>query len=372
MPPTDFLPPDSQIEVYAEARRDMEICNACRYCEGYCAVFPAMELRRAFTDGDLDYLANLCHDCRGCYHACQYAPPHPWGLNLPRALADLRAETYAEHVWPPALARAFATNGTVVSAALASAISLLLAACFILVPADVLLRPHAGPGAVYDVIPWAVMSALAVATLLFAVFALWRSVQNFWRATGGGTPNFADWRHAAGDVLTLRNLGGGGHGCNDRDERFSTIRRWFHHAMFCGFALCFASTCAATFFADVLGEPAPYPFLSVPVQLGTVGGVLMLIGVAGFFWLRVTADPGPVLPRLLGGQMALLMLLKTVAGTGLLLLALRATPAMGVLLAIHLGAVFALFALLPYSRMIHGPFRAAALLRDAMERRAKK
>jgi citrate/tricarballylate utilization protein len=23
-----------------EARRQMEICNACRYCEGYCAVFP--------------------------------------------------------------------------------------------------------------------------------------------------------------------------------------------------------------------------------------------------------------------------------------------------------------------------------------------
>ena len=41
----------------------MEICNACRYCEGFCPVFPAMEQRRAFSDGDLGYLANLCHNC---------------------------------------------------------------------------------------------------------------------------------------------------------------------------------------------------------------------------------------------------------------------------------------------------------------------
>jgi MinD superfamily P-loop ATPase len=45
----------------------MEICNACRYCEGFCAVFPAVELRREFSAGDLSYLANLCHGCRGCY-----------------------------------------------------------------------------------------------------------------------------------------------------------------------------------------------------------------------------------------------------------------------------------------------------------------
>jgi citrate/tricarballylate utilization protein len=44
-----------------EADRLMTICNACRYCEGLCAVFPAMEMRRTFAAGDLNYLANLCH-----------------------------------------------------------------------------------------------------------------------------------------------------------------------------------------------------------------------------------------------------------------------------------------------------------------------
>ena len=93
-----------ETEAIVEARRLMAICNACRYCEGYCAVFPAMELRRGFAAGDLSYLANLCHDCRGCYYACQYAPPHEFALNLPQTLAKIRTETYEEYAWPRSLA----------------------------------------------------------------------------------------------------------------------------------------------------------------------------------------------------------------------------------------------------------------------------
>src|SRR5919201_1573331 len=62
----------------------LEVCNACRYCEGYCAVF----------------LANLCHDCRACFYACMYAPPHEFGVNIPRALAEVRERTYAEYALP--------------------------------------------------------------------------------------------------------------------------------------------------------------------------------------------------------------------------------------------------------------------------------
>ena len=91
-------------ETVAEAQRLMQICNACRYCEGYCAVFPAIELRRTFSTGDLGYLANLCHDCRACYSACPYSPPHEFSLNLPQTMAKLRAETYAEFAWPRSMA----------------------------------------------------------------------------------------------------------------------------------------------------------------------------------------------------------------------------------------------------------------------------
>ena len=47
----------------AEVGRIMKICNACRYCEGFCAVFPAMTRRLEFGGADIHYMANLCHNC---------------------------------------------------------------------------------------------------------------------------------------------------------------------------------------------------------------------------------------------------------------------------------------------------------------------
>src|ERR1700733_14831580 len=97
----------------------MTICNACRYCEGYCAVFPAMEQRVTFGPDDLRYLANLCHNCAECYYACQYAPPHEFAVNVPKTLAGIRLESYQHYAWPAPLAAAFRKNGTVVSLLLA-------------------------------------------------------------------------------------------------------------------------------------------------------------------------------------------------------------------------------------------------------------
>src|SRR5213594_676594 len=93
----------------------MMVCNACRYCEGYCAVFPALERRRIFNQADLTYLANLCFDCRDCYYACQYAPPHEFGVNIPKLMADLRADTYREFSRPAMLSGLFQRNGLAVT-----------------------------------------------------------------------------------------------------------------------------------------------------------------------------------------------------------------------------------------------------------------
>ena len=94
-------------EILTEAERIMTICNACRYCEGICAVFPAMERRRTFSDKDLIYLSNLCHNCRGCYYACQYAPPHEFKVNVPKTLQKLRVKSYVQGVWPSFLTGLF-------------------------------------------------------------------------------------------------------------------------------------------------------------------------------------------------------------------------------------------------------------------------
>jgi citrate/tricarballylate utilization protein len=347
----------------------MVICNACRYCEGYCAVFPAMELRRGFTSGDLSYLANLCHDCRGCYYACQYAPPHEFALNLPQTLAKIRTETYEEYAWPRALAAVFQRNGMFVSLLTALAIAIVLALATWLQPSAGLYATHTEPGAFYAVIPEAVMIGVGVATFGFALLSLAMGFANFWRDTGGGAiaqarPLFM----AAIDVLTLRNLGGGGHGCNNRDEAFSQARRIAHQALFYGFVFCFASTSLAAFYEHVLGRLAPYPFMSLPVLLGTVGGVGMLVGIAGLVSVKLKSDSAPAAKAVLGADYALLALLFLASLTGLVLLVLRDTRAMGVLLALHLGVILSVFLTLPYSKFVHGIYRSAALLRHAAER----
>jgi citrate/tricarballylate utilization protein len=95
----------------AEADRIMQICNACRYCEGFCAVFPAMNRRLTFNEADLNYLANLCHNCGACLPACQYGPPHQFMVNVPQTLARVRVETYKNYAWPRAFGALYQKNG---------------------------------------------------------------------------------------------------------------------------------------------------------------------------------------------------------------------------------------------------------------------
>src|SRR5690606_29071556 len=108
----------------AEVARVMQICNACRYCEGFCAVFPAMTRRLEFGKADINYLANLCHNCGACLHACQYALPHDFDVNVPKAMAKVRMQTYTDYAWPPALGNLYKRNGLTV--AIASALALIL------------------------------------------------------------------------------------------------------------------------------------------------------------------------------------------------------------------------------------------------------
>ncbi len=357
-----------ETEAVADARRAMEVCNACRYCEGFCAVFPAMELRRDFSGADLSYLANLCHGCRGCFYSCQYAPPHEFGINVPKSLAEVRHESYEQYAWPQPLARLFPRNGSIVCLVAAFGVALVLILTELLQSPDTLFGVHTAPGAFYAVIPYGAMVAVASVTFVYALVALAMSAANFWRSTGAGPPGFGAIARGLHDAFTLRNLGGGGDGCNYPDEGFSGTRRWLHHAMFYGFLLCFAATSVATIYHHWFGWIAPYSLASAPVLLGTLGGIGMMAGTIGLIWMKVIADPMPAARAVLGGDYALLFLLLLVAATGLLLLGVRDTAAMGITLAIHLGFILSLFLLMPYSRFVHGIYRLAALIRAAMER----
>jgi citrate/tricarballylate utilization protein len=137
--------------------------------------------------------------------------------------------------------------------------------------------------------------------------------------------------------------------------------------VFYGFALCFAATTSAAIYEHLLHRVAPYPFWSVPVVLGTVGGMALLVGSGGLFLFKWVSDTAPANRRFRGMDLFFSMLLFQTSLTGLLLLALRDTSAMGVLLAVHLGLVLALFFVLPYSKFAHALYRYAALIRNAIE-----
>jgi citrate/tricarballylate utilization protein len=361
----------AESDALQDARRQMAVCNACRYCESYCAVFPAMAMRRDFTAGDLTHLANLCHGCKGCYHACQYAPPHAFDINIPKTFAEIRQQSYAEHAWPPAMGRLFERNGTLVVLLTALLVTLVLAGAVALHDPSVLYAPQRGEGAFFRIIPLWLINLLAGSTFLFSLVALTMGGLRYWRGTAGGAGPVAPaaTKDAALDILTLRNLGGGGHGCNDIDESFSQKKRWMHQALMYGFLLCFAATSVGFFYHHLFGWHSPHAFLSLPVQLGSWGGVLMCLGAAGLIRLKIVTDPVPVARKFLGGEYAILFLLFLIAATGLLLLAVRHTGAMGLVLALHFGLVLSLFVALPYSKMVHGLYRGLALLRHAQEKR---
>ena len=354
-----------------EVARQLQICNACRYCEGFCAVFPAMTRRLEFGKADIHYLANLCHNCGACLHACQYAPPHEFAVNVPQAMAKVRLQTYTDFAWPPALGVLYQRNGLTVSLALAVALSGFL---LVALARNGTLWGGELRGNFYALFPHNTLVALFAPVFLFAVLALGLGVRRFWRevtpATTGQPVAAPALAEASYDALRLKYLGGGhGEGCNNADDAFTLSRRHAHHLTFYGFMLCFAATSLATLYHYAWGWVAPYDLPSLPKVLGVAGGISLALGTASLYRLNLLRDPQHGDPAQKPMDLGFIALLFFTSVTGLALWLARATPALPALLAVHLGVVMALFAALPYGKFAHGVFRMAALLRYAVEKR---
>jgi citrate/tricarballylate utilization protein len=357
--------------ILEEADRLMTVCNSCRYCEGLCAVFPAMEMRRSFSDGDLNYLANLCHGCGACYVDCQFSPPHEFNVNVPGTLAVARNESYAAYAWPPAFAGAFARNGVVISVIAALSVAAFVFGFAAFHDRQVLFGIHTGPGAFYKLMPHNAMAALFGAALLYAIVALIMSVLAFWRDIGepvGMKLDVKSLLQAIRDAGELRYLDGGGVGCFGEGDQPTDRRKLYHHLTFYGFALCFAATCVGTLYHFLLAREAPYAWWDLPVVLGTLGGIGLLIGAAGLLAAKLRRDPVLVDEQRYSMDVAFILMLFLTSLTGMALLLWRETSAMGPLLALHLGVVFALFITMPYGKFVHGIYRFVALVRYARER----
>lgn len=358
----------------AEVNRQMQICNACRYCEGYCAVFPAMTKMLEFGKADIHYLANLCHNCGACLHACQYAAPHEFAVNVPEAMAKVRLKTYIDYAWPAKLGSLYEKNGVVLSVASALAIAFFLTLA--LISQDTLFLSVEG-GDFYQIFPHNTMVIMFGSVFGFSVAALLIGIVKFWRNISPPSLNekvSSDTILKAGSAaLTLKYLDGGhGEGCNNSDDEFTLARRRYHHFTFYGFMLCFAATSVATIYHYAFGWSAPYALTSLPVLLGTAGGIGLLIGPAGLLYLNLKRHPehGDAAQKPM--DRGFIVLLFMISLTGLLLLGLRETALMPLALVIHLGFVMAFFLTMPYSKFGHGFYRTAALLKSFIETRGKK
>lgn len=358
-------------EPETEVARQLQICNACRYCEGFCAMFPAMTRRLEFGKADIHYLANLCHNCGACLHACQYAPPHEFAVNVPQAMAQVRGQTYFDYAWPPQMGVLYKRNGLTLSLALAAGISLFLVLSLQI--NGTLLTSHSA-GNFYNLFPHNLLVGMFAPVFLFSVLALGLGVRRFLLditpATSGGALSTPATSEATQNVLLLKYLDGGhGEGCNNEDDAFTLSRRRAHHLTFYGFMLCFAATSLATVYHYAFGWIAPYDLPSLPKVLGAIGGVSLLFGTSGLFKLNLQRHPMHGDAKQKPMDLGFIGLLFFTSLSGLALWLGRGSAALPTLLAIHLGVVMALFATLPYGKFAHGIFRTAALLRYAVEKR---
>jgi citrate/tricarballylate utilization protein len=197
-------------------------------------------------------------------------------------------------------------------------------------------------------------------------------LRRYWGEVGGERIRWAHLKAAMADAATLRNLSGGAAGgCNfEQGDRYSQARRHAHQAVFWGFLLCFASTSSGTVLHYGFDIQAPYGLFSLPKLLGLPGGFLLAVGAVGLIVLKFKADPKLGAPAVWGGEVAFVALLGFTGLTGLALYGATGTALVAPLLALHLGTVLAFFLTTPYSKMVHGFYRMAALIRDAQRKSA--
>jgi citrate/tricarballylate utilization protein len=359
-------PSESVIEV----QRVLQICNACRYCEGFCATFQSMTRRLDFNVADVHFMANLCHNCGACLHACQYAPPNEFGVNIPQAMAKVRLETYQTYAWPKQLGSIYQKNGLALT--MLTSVAIILFLLSMQTSSTGLFNTNTDAN-FYAIFPHNSLAMIFGSVFLVMVLALTLGVRGFWRQVSTDPMMLNAAKDATHDMLTLKNLGGGHQqGCNEADDAFSLWRKRFHHMTFYGFLLCFAATSVATLFHYFLGWEAPYSYTSLPVILGTVGGLGLIVGPIGLLYLNLNRHPlhGDAAQKPM--DIGFIASLLAISVSGLALLALRHSSLMGILLCVHLGFVMGFFLMMPYGKFAHGIFRSAALLKNAIEVRMGK
>jgi citrate/tricarballylate utilization protein len=355
-------------DLIKEVKRQLRICNACRYCEGYCAVWPAMERRTAFEEKDVIFLANLCYNCRECYYACPFTPPHQFNINIPKVMGEVRLETYQKQAAPKNASFVFNRPGKFTSLIALASILLMFAFTSLIGNPSRLIQPQSG--SFYVIIPYWIIVGAGLIFGAYVLLAYFLDVRSYCIKIHGSFGEFFRPRivwHATKDVVKHTYLRGGGAGCNYPGEGGSLSFMVLHMMVFFGFSFAILATVLAAVSQDVLGMLPPYGILTLPVFFGILGGVLMVMGTSILLYFKATSKKEPSARNMLSLDNAFLITLDLVAITGFLTLVLRDNSLLGIIFVLHLGIVLALFLTAPYGKFVHFVYRFAALEKDRLE-----
>jgi citrate/tricarballylate utilization protein len=352
-------------DLFIEAERQLNVCNSCRYCEGYCPVWPTLETPGELTSGKLLHLSNLCHDCGDCLTACMYTAPHEFDLNPPALFSAVRLQTYRDYSWPRRPGWSRGVRGV---AALAFVVIVVVLALAVLLHGDASATPNAESP--YRLIPhWVLVGVVSAPVVWGAVVAVIAACR-YWRDVHGPLRELArpvTWLLALADGARLRYMRGGGAECTYPEEEPSGRRRAYHTWLVGGLFLCLLSTTAAFIQEEFAGWPPPYPFFSVPPLAGTLGGIAMIAGSAGLLAEKRESPRDRSAPGMRRADYLLLSALLGLAVTGLLTLVLRSTPLFLVILVIHLVCVLTCFAVAPYTKFMHFVYRLLSIYKYRLD-----
>ena len=362
------------LPLFDDARRQLTVCNSCRYCEGYCETFLALERRPSLADGDIRLIANICHDCRGCFQACMYTPPHEFAIDIPTLLSSVRADTNRRYAWPSTLAGVFTRPAASTLIGALGGLAFVVATAIGAGDASRLSRADAAPGSFYRVVPFEILLWSILAVVAFAAVAWVMTARAFAREARVARPaSLADLWGTARDALTLRGMSGGGEGCYfPESERRTDRRRALHVLVVGGFILANISTALAAAFQHLLGMLPPYPVLSPPVLFGIAGGVATIVGTTGLLVLKARASGRLISREMLRTDWTFLIVFDLVSITGMLTLILRETPLMSAMFLLHLATLAALFVTVPYGKFTHVLYRLLALFQHERDLRKER
>ena len=193
-------------------------------------------------------------------HACQYAPPHEFAVNVPRAMAEVRGSRLTRNtLGRPRLGALYKRKGLRLSR---------FGRCTLALPCSPWLKGVLGCDAARRKL-LSDVSAQSAGGMFGAVFricnlALAMGVRRFWRDVTPATTAAIErarrveaTKRCYASRISMAAMAT----VATNERRLHAARRRFHHLTFYGFMLCFAATIVATLYHYAFGwlHPTPFP-----------------------------------------------------------------------------------------------------------------